>query len=35
MTEMRGVAALAVLSNVNAAAAAAPAPINFRLEIDN
>jgi hypothetical protein len=34
-TDIRAVAALAVLSNVSAAAVAAPAPMNFRLEIDN
>jgi hypothetical protein len=34
-TEMRGIAAFALRSNVSAAAAAAPAPMNFRREIDN
>jgi hypothetical protein len=33
-TEIRGIAAFAVRSSVTAAAAAAPAPMNFRREID-
>jgi hypothetical protein len=34
-TEIIGVAAFALRSRVSAAAAAAPTPMNFRLEIDN